>query len=102
MEAVGREHAVERAGREAAREVGDDGLDAPLPGSARPRGERIVLQRPAIPVHAMIRARRPEDIGQRERERPLPRPELEPSRTGALDAGADQGDVVVVVHAPAG
>jgi hypothetical protein len=54
-----------------------------------------VEKRPAIFV-----ACRAEHVRERERELPVPRAELEPPLARSLDAGADQRDVIRVLHEP--
>jgi hypothetical protein len=97
VQAVRREDAVERAGRQRAGEVND--FD---PGR-RPREGRSDtlaggLERAAVAIEGDDLAARAQDVGEGERERPLPCPELQPMRPCTLDTAPNQGGVIVVVH----
>src|SRR4051794_17234411 len=97
MEAVRGEAAVERAVRERMAEVGATGVDLDGWEAA---ADRVLegRERSAIAVDREDRSSWPEEVSQREREGALPCPELEPALARALDAGADQADVVGVIH----
>src|SRR4051794_17038114 len=97
MEAVRGEDAIERAVRERIAEVGATGVD--LDGWEA--AADCVLERregSAIAVERDDLATLSEQVSEGERERPLPCAELEPALARALDAGADQADVVGVIH----
>lgn len=97
VEAVRRENAVERAVRDGIRQVEGARLEMRArKGASHPDLE--LAQSACVAVGRENVGARPEDIGEGERERPLPCPELQPPRAGALDPAADQRDVVSVVH----
>ena len=71
-----------------------DGGRAETAGRGAPRAAEGL----AVAIHGDDRRGRTEDVGERERERPVARAELQPARAGARNPVADQRDVIDMVH----
>ena len=97
VEAVRRQHAVERARWQPGGEVACVRLDD-RPG--KPVGDAAgePLQGLPVAIHGDDRRRCTEHVGEREGERPVACAELQPARAGARDPVPDQRDVVGMVH----
>src|SRR4051794_11693194 len=97
MEAVCGENSVERAVRKRIAEVGVAGVDRDG-GEAAADGILEGCRGSAIAVERDDRSAWAEEVGEREGEGALPCPELEPALARALDAGADEADVIGMIH----
>ena len=83
VEAVGGQDAIERAGREQVREVRDRRRER-CRRECPEDGVPVAGEGAGVSVQGGDVAVRTEQVGQRERESALPRPELQPSRAGAV------------------
>lgn len=97
VEAVGREDPVEWAKRNRIREVEDVCLDVRL-GEPHPDAHINPNHGPRVPVRREDIGAFPKDIGQGQGESAAAGPEFQPSRACALDTGADERDVIIMIH----
>ena len=99
VEAVGGEHAVERPGRQAPREVGDRGLDAAAGNRAAHRSERIGSSARAVAVDGDDRRRpTPRTSASARVNAPSPAPSSSHRGPAPVHAVADQRNVIAMVH----
>ena len=83
--------------RSVAREVGDAGSSGASPGSVTRTAAAFVSQRAPVAIDGDDPPARTEQVGQGQRERALPCPDVRP-RAARLDRRTEQGDVIAVVH----
>jgi hypothetical protein len=98
MEAVRRQHAVERARREAAGEVARRRRDRDKRKAIvrAPHGDGECTR---VAVDGRDVATGPEEVGEGQGEGAVAGAQLEPAGAGAFHACADEGDVVAMIHA---
>ena len=92
MEAVGRNETVQLGEVERTGQVGVQRRVFDI-GEARPDRRLVRAQRPPISIDRHDPPARPEQIGEGQRERALPRPDVGP-RAAGLDGRPEQADVI--------
>ena len=99
VEAVRGHDPVQASDLERAVEVRDEGLEA---DGREADGHRpsVCTERSGVAIHRNHGGARPEQLGERERERATPGADVRPALAGSdtIETGAQQRDVVGVVH----
>ena len=99
VEAVGRDQPVELAAARAGRSGRRRSVSDRTSGKARRDGRVVLVRAPGVPVDRDDPPARAEQVGQRQRERALPRPDVGPG-PARCDRRPEQPDVIGVVHRP--